>query len=210
MDKIERENFWQRLHYLFFPEDHAVAEDAEERIAQEKKYVLGDAEILDLEDSASMTYRYKPMSKYTHINKKSDKLIDKLDALVVKKKLFLDPQLSLTKLGVMLGVNRTYMSSILREKNGFKIYVNTLRLKYFCSLMQEFEPTVRFTKKAITKMALRSGFSDLRTFKRLVFEGDDPWSAEIKRRIYSPLKELEEAQIRQLDRMAESENLPQR
>ena len=76
--------------------------------------------------------------------------------------------------------------------------------------MQEFEPTVRFTKKAITKMALRSGFSDLRTFKRLVFEGDDPWSAEIKRRIYSPLKELEEAQIRQLDRMAESENLPQR
>ena len=177
---------------------------------RKKKYVLGDAEILDLEDSASMTYRYKPMSKYTHINKKSDKLIDKLDALVVKKKLFLDPQLSLTKLGVMLGVNRTYMSSILREKNGFKIYVNTLRLKYFCSLMQEFEPTVRFTKKAITKMALRSGFSDLRTFKRLVFEGDDPWSAEIKRRIYSPLKELEEAQIRQLDRMAESENLPQR
>lgn len=218
--KSEQKKFWKGLKSMFYKSERIAEEKREEKKKGdepkgeepkgEANYKYESGEDWLLEDSAMLTYRYKPISRYIVNEKKSDKLAQKLDNLMVKKKLYLDPQLSLTKLGVLLGVNRTYMSNVLKEKNGFKVYVNTMRLEYFCTLLKEFSPNVTLAKKTVTKMALKSGFSDLRTFKRLVMEGGNPWSEEIKRRIYSPLQELEEEQTRQLDRMGESENLPLR
>ena len=161
-----------------------------------------------LEESANLTYRYLPIQKYISRMGKSRSLAEKLDNLVIKKKLYLDPQLSLTKLSVLMGINRTYMSNVLKEKNGFKNYVNSLRLEYFCGLLKEFPEDQIITKKTITKLALKSGFADLRTFKKLVMDEGNSWSSYIKQRIYSPLQVLEEEQKQQLYRMAEYENFP--
>ena len=166
------------------------------------KYQSSNSEWL-LEESASLTVRYLPVSQCESKLSRIATLSKKLDNIVVKRKLYLDPNLSLTKLSMQLGVNRTYMSNILREKSGFKIFVNTLRIDYFSEQLDAFGPYMVIPKKDIARLAMQSGFSDMRTFKRTVFELNTPSCKRIIQRIYSPLQVPEEEQIQQRGRMVE-------
>lgn len=200
--KLNLNGVLERVSSFFSKKDVANRKGLN-RIKTIEKYQT-DEEYTDsiLEDPSTIINSYSSCSYAKLEHRRNVELIRKLDNLVVKKKMFLDPQLSLTKLGSMLGVNRTYMSNTLREKNGFKNYVTLLRLEYFCNLVRELEQKGeivggKITKKQITNLVLQSGFSDLRTFKRSVLERDDKWSRTIRERIYSPLQVPEEEQIPQ-------------
>ncbi|GEM_PF-1447010 len=137
--------------------------------------------------------------------------IDKrLERVIEKRKVFLDPNLSLTKLSMIVGSNRTYMSNVMAKRDGFRNYINNLRLEYFCKIMEEEKGTLpetleegekpMLTSREITHLALKSGFSDLRTFKRVVAKSKTIWANKIKQRIYLSLQEPEAEQKQQLYR----------
>lgn len=159
-------------------------------------------------------------SSCTNLHYKSETLrlaAKRMEKMIVEKKLYLDPKLSLTRLSVAVGVNRTYMSNILRLKRGFRYYINSFRLKYFSEVLEnwikanvqnfseetnilEDEGVVRIPNRELTFLVLQSGFSDIRTFKRSLQEIDNADSQNIKQRIYLPLQELEVEQKQQLYR----------
>jgi AraC-like DNA-binding protein len=63
---------------------------------------------------------------------KDDILIRKLDFLMTKKQVFLQPDLSLTSLSKELGTNRTYLSILINQQHGvnFNVYINGLRTDF--------------------------------------------------------------------------------
>lgn len=72
-----------------------------------------------------------------HIDKdvtqiKDNKLIRKLDHLMTKKQVFLQPDLSLTSLSKELGTNRTYLSMLINQQynSNFNGYINGLRTDF--------------------------------------------------------------------------------
>ena len=72
-----------------------------------------------------------------HIDKdvtqiKDNKLIRKLDHLMTKKQIFLQPDLSLTSLSKELGTNRTYLSMLINQQynSNFNGYINGLRTDF--------------------------------------------------------------------------------
>lgn len=114
-------------------------------------------------------------------------IILKVDRLMASEKLYLDPSMSLTKLAMIIGSNRTYLSNAMAARSGFRNYMNNLRLGYFCGLVEErekreasalrsdsefsgvlMEPEVRLSGKELSVLAFESGFSDIRTFYKAV------------------------------------------
>ena len=77
------------------------------------------------------------------------------------EKLFLDRSLTLTKLAMRVGTNRTYMSNYLNTvlHQTFFTYVNSLRLAYATELLLT-------TQLTLAVIAERSGFNSLSTFRR--------------------------------------------
>lgn len=119
----------------------------------------------------------------------------RIEKVMESKKLYLDPSISLTKLALMVGSNRTYLSNAMAEKSGFRNYLNSLRIKYFCELLEEREkglsgtevlgePSVPIHSKDISLMAMESGFADMRTFQKAVGASDSEYAQRIKSELF--------------------------
>ena len=102
-------------------------------------------------------------------------LSDRLEDYIERKKLYLDPFMSLSKVASLVGSNRTYISNILASKNGFKSYLNEQRFKYIFQQIADLpanqagilrDGDTRLDSTEYAFIILRSGFSDLRTFRR--------------------------------------------
>ena len=96
-----------------------------------------------------------------------DEIAYRVDMLMLEKRLYLNPGLTLDMLAGEVGTNRTYLSRMFNRKKRmpFITYLNTLRLDYACSLAKE---------GAIDKDKLiaQCGFPSERVFFKCVMEGD--------------------------------------
>lgn len=172
----------------------------------------------------------------------------KLDRCMERHKLYLDPKISLTRVANIVGSNRTYISNIMAEKNGYRNYLNELRLRHMAfrlrkeqirvkkrndqrlkSLLlqqqnnnqqnnqqnntlenttpiQEIknvkrvvrpypkgqedisillsEPEDKIPPTRLTTLIVSCGFSDMRTFRRALFQSTSDYAEEIKGYIY--------------------------
>lgn len=87
-----------------------------------------------------------------------------LDAECIQSEAFLDPQLTRSKLAVVLGTNSTYLSRYFAQNGtNFYEYINGLRLDYACRMIKDSDEECI----ALNKIAMDSGFANYRTFSRL-------------------------------------------
>lgn len=86
-------------------------------------------------------------------------IINRLDALMLNDRLYLNPDLSMDALAKEIGTNRTYLSeAIVSGKEGFYKYINRLRLKYFIDLVRVEEAI------DLEDAVYMSGFKSMKTF----------------------------------------------
>lgn len=120
-------------------------------------------------------------------------LSDRLEDYIERKKLYLDPYMSLSKLASLVGSNRTYISNILASRNGFKNYVNELRFKHIFQQIAELpanqagllrEDDERVDAADYAFIILRSGFTDLRTFRRQLSVISGEWASRLRTILY--------------------------
>ncbi|MCI1719633.1 MAG: hypothetical protein LKM37_01175 [Bacteroidales bacterium] len=120
-----------------------------------------------------------------------------LDNVMEEKQLYLDQHTSLTKIAVLIGSNRTYLSKILAERGGFYSYINTLRIRHLFRLLSECESAKslyedyesnlserphRTYGKELQGMLVESGFSDLRSLRRALdtSPSNDDYSKKVR------------------------------
>ncbi len=126
---------------------------------------------------------------------KLQELWKRVEKVMESRKLYLDPSMSLTKLAMIVGSNRTYLSNAMAERSGFRNYLNGLRIKYFCELMSlresKFsgagtlgEPSCRIPGRDISVMAMECGFTDMRTFQKAVVTSDSEYARRIKSELF--------------------------
>ena len=120
----------------------------------------------------------------------------KLANMMEERKLYLDPELDLARLSTAVGSNRTYLSRVLAEMSGFYIYINSLRLKHLYYVLNREEDQmlaetdslsdvpVRLQGKDLQTLALKCGFSDLRSLRRAMNSIDSPYICKIRERIF--------------------------
>lgn len=84
------------------------------------------------------------------------------DQLMASKLLYLDPELTISKLARAAATNRTYLSCYIRMTKGcnFREYVNSMRVRHARELLRS-EKT-----DSLSDIALECGFSNLRTMNR--------------------------------------------
>lgn len=120
-------------------------------------------------------------------------LSDRLEDYIERKKLYLDPFMSLSKVASLVGSNRTYISNILASKNGFKSYLNELRFKYIFQQIADLpanqagilrDGDTRLDSTEYAFIILRSGFSDLRTFRRQLSVINGEWASRLRSILY--------------------------
>ena len=131
-------------------------------------------------------------------------LSDRLEDYIERKKLYLDPFMSLSKVASLVGSNRTYISSlvgsnrtyisnILASKNGFKSYLNEQRFKYIFQQIADLpanqagilrDGDTRLDSTEYAFIILRSGFSDLRTFRRQLSVINGEWASRLRSILY--------------------------
>lgn len=106
----------------------------------------------------------------------------RLEALMEDNKLYLTQHINVMQIVRKLGTNRTYLSIVLAEYRGFYGYVNCKRFRYFCGLLDKYisdkaeqmqsselsDVDERLHGKILQGMIAKSGFSDIRAFKRAV------------------------------------------
>lgn len=90
------------------------------------------------------------------------KLVKKLTEYMVKKQLYLQPDLSLTSLACTLGTNRTYLSALINQQYGmnFNAYINNLRAEYATSYLIE-NPEIKKEE-----LCQKAGFGSVSTMNR--------------------------------------------
>jgi len=97
-----------------------------------------------------------------------------LDEVLLKNKLYLDPDLDISMLSAALCTNRTYISRLLRMRGtSFSRYVNSLRLTHA-------EEMLRNSLKPVNEICEECGFSDA-TFRRVFTERYNCTPAEYRR-----------------------------
>ena len=120
-------------------------------------------------------------------------LSDRLEDYIERKKLYLDPFMSLSKVASLVGSNRTYISNILASKNGFKSYLNEQRFKYIFQQIADLpanqagilrDGDTRLDSTEYAFIILRSGFSDLRTFRRQLSVINGEWASRLRSILY--------------------------
>lgn len=120
-------------------------------------------------------------------------LSDRLEDYIERKKLYLDPFMSLSKVASLVGSNRTYISNILASKNGFKSYLNEQRFKYIFQQIADLpanqagilrDGDTRLDSTDYAFIILRSGFSDLRTFRRQLSVINGEWASRLRSILY--------------------------
>lgn len=94
--------------------------------------------------------------------KNSFKISVKTERIIMTKKLFLDPEFTITTLAKEIGTNRTYLSKFFREEKEckFRDYINLLRAEHAKSLLFSFK------KYAMEDIAILSGFGSVRALNR--------------------------------------------
>lgn len=87
---------------------------------------------------------------------------EKIEALMAKRKFYLDPDIDRDKLAEMLGTNRTYLSQYLNSalQTTFYDYINGLRLNEAKRLMKDSDIKLE-------AVAIQSGYSSLSAFMRV-------------------------------------------
>ena len=100
------------------------------------------------------------------INKKeiysADNLSNKIIQLVEKDKIFLDKEISLSKIATMLNSNTRYVSDTIKnsfEKN-FSFFINEYRIKYACTMLHAGD----FNKFTLDTISKEAGFNSVSTF----------------------------------------------
>lgn len=88
-----------------------------------------------------------------------------LEACMSTQKLYLNPKLTLQDVCSAIGTNRTYLSDYLNNvlKVTFYDYVNELRIRTACEIMDTMTPE---TRRPIIEIAELSGFNSISTFNR--------------------------------------------
>ncbi|MBR5074072.1 MAG: hypothetical protein IKX26_02455 [Bacteroidales bacterium] len=120
-------------------------------------------------------------------------LSDRLEDYIERKKLYLDPYMSLSRVAALVGSNRTYISNILASRNGFKNYLNELRFKHIfqqiaalpsnqAGMLREGDEREDAAEYAF--IILRSGFADLRTFRRQLSVISGEWASRLRSILY--------------------------
>ena len=120
-------------------------------------------------------------------------LSDRLEDYIERKQLYLDPYMSLSRIASLVGSNRTYISNILSSRNGFKNYLNELRFKHIfqqiaalpsneAGILREDDGRVDSAEYAF--IILRSGFADLRTFRRQLSVISGEWASRLRSILY--------------------------
>lgn len=133
------------------------------------------------------------------VSRKKDTLktvSQKLANMMEERKLYLDSELDLAMLSKAVGSNRTYLSKVLAEMSGFYVYINSLRLQHLYNILNEEEDKifaeadylsdvpVRLQGKDLQTLALKCGFSDLRSLRRAMNSIDSPYISKIRERIF--------------------------
>ncbi|MBR5398820.1 MAG: hypothetical protein IK103_03400 [Bacteroidales bacterium] len=120
-------------------------------------------------------------------------LSDRLEDYIERKKLYLDPYISLSRVASLVGSNRTYISNILASRNGFKNYLNELRFKHIFQQIAALpsnqagmlrEGGEREDAAEYAFIILRSGFADLRTFRRQLSVISGEWASRLRSILY--------------------------
>ena len=138
----------------------------------------------------------------------------KLDRCMERHKLYLDPKINLGRVANIVGSNRTYISNIMTEKNGFRNYLNELRLRHMAQKLRKeqirvkkrndhiktvarqypkadeditillSEPEDKIPPVRLTALITSCGFIDMRAFRRALFQSKSDYAEEIKGYIY--------------------------
>jgi AraC-like DNA-binding protein len=92
-------------------------------------------------------------------------IASQLEACMRDEQLYLNPKLTLQDVCSAIGTNRTYLSDYLNNvlKTTFYDYVNELRIRTACEIMDAMTPE---TKRPIVEIAEVSGFNSISTFNR--------------------------------------------
>ncbi|MCQ2076441.1 MAG: helix-turn-helix domain-containing protein [Bacteroidaceae bacterium] len=93
------------------------------------------------------------------------KWVERLNILMENEDIYLDSDLTKTKLANLVGTNRTYLSNYLKYElnTNFYDYINDKRIAHITKLMKDPSLT-------LATIATMSGFNDMRTFRRLFSE----------------------------------------
>ncbi len=91
-------------------------------------------------------------------------LIERIDSVMEKEKLYLNADLSIVSLSEKIGTNRTYVSKAIKDAKGcnFSDYVNQYRLEYAVEIMKQTPKE----EMVVQNIALQCGFGSLQTFYR--------------------------------------------
>ena len=119
-------------------------------------------------------------------------LSERLEDYIESRKLYLDPYLSLSRVAALIGSNRTYVSNILSTKKGFKTYLNELRFKSIYLQIEESESDSggmlreeeRTDASEYAYIILKSGFADIRTFRRQLSIIRGEWASRLRNMVY--------------------------
>jgi hypothetical protein len=83
-------------------------------------------------------YNSEEECEINFVSTRSVNISRQLDKYMNEKQLFLNPDLNMEMIAREIGTNRTYLSAVISSsKEGFFIYVNGMRLKYFMSLIKK-------------------------------------------------------------------------
>ena len=150
------------------------------------------ADFIDFQELMSDTDIYENLPECTLVVKDSDifeEILKRADAVIVEKRLYLDPSLTLSVLAKEVWSNRTYLSKALRERRGvnFRQYINSFRVNYAYGL----QPRRGYTADDI---AIMSGFRSIRTFYRALGE-KLPLYYNKKRYLYEKFKDMADEKI---------------
>lgn len=110
----------------------------------------------------------------------------KLDRCMERHKLYLDPKINLSRVANLVGSNRTYISNIMTEKNGFRSYVNELRLRHMAQRLRKEQtvPEDKIPPVRLSALITACGFIDMRSFRKALFQSKSDYAEEIKGYIY--------------------------
>jgi AraC-like DNA-binding protein len=105
--------------------------------------------------------RNKKYNYQQQMKSRKYKFAEKFNTLFEKKKLFMNPKLTIIDLAKEMGTNRTYISDYLNKdlNTTFFDYVNQRRI-------QESELMLRTTKESLENISSQSGFNSPSTFRR--------------------------------------------
>lgn len=107
----------------------------------------------------------KPSGILTDDDDRKQQLYERICSLMENDKLYKEPQLNRERLAAMLGTNRTYLSSVIKEKSGknYQQFINTFRIEEAIRILSDESSTDYPLKQLWSDL----GFSSASTFYKL-------------------------------------------